>query len=131
MYLALSGDDLQVSSVVIKEDVSSEKEITEQLLKLGDTGMRQENRMAFMFACCGRGKAFHRKANFESSLFHKTYPGVPIFGLFGNGEIGTEFLPQFGLNNCFEDTPSFTDGTNIVHVYCTVFVLMSTNSVTK
>ena len=51
--------------------------------------MRQENRMAFMFACCGKGNAFHRKANFESGLFYKTYPGVPIFGLFSNGEIAT------------------------------------------
>ena len=124
LYLALSRDDLQVSSVVINEDVSPEKEITEQLLKLEDTGMRQENQMAFMFACCRRGNTFHRKVNFESVLFHKTYPGVPIFGLFGNGELGTEFLPQLGLSNCFEDTPSFTDGTNILHVYSTVFVLM-------
>ncbi|MBD2136335.1 FIST C-terminal domain-containing protein [Anabaena sp. FACHB-1237] len=43
---------------------------------------------ALMFTCLGRGTGLYNKANFDSRLFHKYVPDIPISGFFCSGEIG-------------------------------------------
>lgn len=43
---------------------------------------------ALMFACLGRGESLYDEANFDSRLFGRYLPNVPMSGFFCNGEIG-------------------------------------------
>jgi small ligand-binding sensory domain FIST len=43
---------------------------------------------ALMFACLGRGEPLYDQPNFDSRLFSRYVPNVPISGFFCNGEIG-------------------------------------------
>lgn len=43
---------------------------------------------ALMFSCLGRGEHLYGEANFDSGLFQKYLPSLPLSGFFCNGEIG-------------------------------------------
>lgn len=43
---------------------------------------------ALLFSCLGRGEYLYGEANFDSGLFHKYLPSLPLSGFFCNGEIG-------------------------------------------
>lgn len=43
---------------------------------------------ALMFACVGRGEGLYGKPNFDSELFRRYIPNIPIGGFFCGGEIG-------------------------------------------
>ena len=43
---------------------------------------------ALMFACLGRGLGLYKDHNFDSRLFHRYFPHLPLSGFFCNGEIG-------------------------------------------
>jgi len=43
---------------------------------------------ALMFSCLGRGEGLYGEPDFDSHLFHRYLPEVPICGFFCNGEIG-------------------------------------------
>jgi small ligand-binding sensory domain FIST len=43
---------------------------------------------ALMFSCLGRGEGLYGEANFDSRLFHRYLPNIPLSGFFCNGEIG-------------------------------------------
>lgn len=43
---------------------------------------------ALMFACLGRGRGLYGQPNFDSQLFHRYLPHLPLSGFFCNGEIG-------------------------------------------
>ncbi|XTZ09601.1 MAG: FIST C-terminal domain-containing protein, partial [cyanobacterium endosymbiont of Rhopalodia yunnanensis] len=41
-----------------------------------------------MFSCLGRGEALYNQPNFDSGLFRRYLPQLPLGGFFCNGEIG-------------------------------------------
>ncbi|HEY9910042.1 MAG TPA: FIST C-terminal domain-containing protein, partial [Thermosynechococcaceae cyanobacterium] len=43
---------------------------------------------ALMFACVGRGEGLYGEPDFDSVLFDRYVPRVPLSGFFCNGEIG-------------------------------------------
>lgn len=43
---------------------------------------------ALMFSCLGRGEALYNQPNFDSGLFRRYLPQLPLGGFFCNGEIG-------------------------------------------
>jgi small ligand-binding sensory domain FIST len=43
---------------------------------------------ALMFSCLGRGENLYQKPDFDSGLFQRYFPNVPLGGFFCNGEIG-------------------------------------------
>jgi small ligand-binding sensory domain FIST len=43
---------------------------------------------ALMFTCVGRGEGLYDKPNFDSELFSRYLPNVPLGGFFCSGEIG-------------------------------------------
>lgn len=43
---------------------------------------------ALMFSCLGRGTNLYADANFDSQVFRRFLPGIPLGGFFCNGEIG-------------------------------------------
>ena len=92
--IALCGSSLRATSVLLSADVSEQADIKKRLQRLGAAGPPppRGRSVALMFACNGRGRHFYGgAAGVESSVFRQLYPHVPLFGFFGNGEIGYDF----------------------------------------
>ena len=91
-----------------------------------------------MFACVGRGHHLHHAYNVEADIFKKHFPGVPLFGMFGNGEIGHDYLPDYTKpdgNREFKNQPEMNeDGAVILDLdgmhlsYSSIFVVLSLSS---
>lgn len=92
----IAGDNVQAASVMLQRKVRSEKRVMEELKKLKDSGICEDNSFAFMFACCGRGENHYRgKAGIEAGAFVKMFPRTPLIGIYGNGELGVSHVPDF------------------------------------
>lgn len=121
--LAFTGDDIQTASIILDKDVNTEEKVISKLRKLKNCNIPEDNCIAFMFACCGRGCGLYNISNVEAQAFHKIFPRVPLFGLFGRGEIGNEYLPQAGK----KINSKLNQDHNWYHGYATIFVLISLN----
>ncbi|PIK59411.1 putative F-box only protein 22 [Apostichopus japonicus] len=117
--LVFSGANVQAASVLLNEFVSTKADIKRQLAPLKNLNLEKGRRtIGFMFACIGRGLNHYCEENVESQVFREFFPETPLFGLFGNGEIGRENL------TLMEDTKSYKL-PEVVHGYTTVVVLIS------
>ncbi|XP_058851280.1 F-box only protein 22-like [Acipenser ruthenus] len=115
--LALSGSKIQGASVLLEQDVNSEKTAEAAVQRLISANIPQHNTLGFMFACVGRGRHhYNSKNNVEADAFRKIFPNIPLFGFFGNGEIGCD-------KNVTGDY-TLTDAENLQHGYSTVMALV-------
>ena len=134
-----SEDDVKVASVVIEPWSETAETIENKLRKLKNTNIPETNSVAFMFTCLGRGQHFHGgKENVESGVFRKLFPNTPLFGFFGNGEIGYDYLPDYSssegdknysvlekVSSPDEEGDSIPVCPPTSHGYTTIFAMMS------
>jgi len=135
--IAFCGNNLHVTSVLLQADVSQEADIKKCLQRLSPSGSPPRGKsVGLMFACMGRGRHFYGgTVGVESSVFRGLYPHVPLFGFFGNGEIGYDF-PLAADDRCSMSGRSPAgagDGDDsvmpqIYHSFTTVFVLLCFHS---
>ncbi|XP_028257701.1 F-box only protein 22 [Parambassis ranga] len=117
--LALSGPKVQGTSVLLDQDISSAKAAEATIRRLKAAKIPEKNTLGFMFACVGRGQNYYNnQANVEADAFHKVFPNTPLFGLFGNGEIGCDRIVKDDYTLCDTDTDS------LQHEYTTVMTLV-------
>ncbi|KAM6950000.1 F-box only protein 22 [Lycodopsis pacificus] len=117
--LALSGPKVQGASVLLDQEVSNPKAAEATIQRLKAAKIPERNTLGFMFACVGRGQNYyHNQANVEADAFHKVFPNTPLFGLFGNGEIGCDRIVKEDYTLCDTDTDS------LQHEYTTVMTLV-------
>ncbi|KAA8595442.1 hypothetical protein FQN60_010733 [Etheostoma spectabile] len=117
--LALSGPKVQGASVLLDQDISNPKAAEATIRRLKAAKIPERNTIGFMFACVGRGQTYYNnQANVEADAFHKVFPNTPLFGLFGNGEIGCDRIVKDDYTLCDTDT----DG--LQHEYTTVMTLV-------
>ncbi|XP_077477523.1 F-box only protein 22 [Stigmatopora argus] len=117
--LALSGPKVQGASVLLDQDVSTPKEAESTIRRLKAANIPERNTLGFMFACVGRGQNYYNnQRNVEADAFRKVFPGVPLFGLFGNGEIGCDRIVKDDYTLCDDDTDC------LQHEYTTVMTLV-------
>ncbi|XP_045681003.1 F-box only protein 22 isoform X2 [Phyllostomus hastatus] len=124
--LSFSGPRIQSATVLLNEDVSDEKTAEAAMQRLKAAGIPERNTVGFMFACVGRGFQYYRaKGNVEADAFRKFFPGVPLFGFFGNGEIGCDRIVtgNFVLKKCNE-----VKDDDLFHSYTTVMALIHLGS---
>lgn len=119
--IAFTGDNVKATSVILKENVRTWASAEKQLRRLQSCSVLGDQNCAFMFACVARGSGFYNNSNVEACVFHKLFPSVPLFGVFGNGEIGIEYLP----NSSAHKKEKHTKIPAYLHSYTTVFVLLS------
>ncbi|XP_013886745.1 F-box only protein 22 [Austrofundulus limnaeus] len=120
MGLALSGPKVQGASVLLDQDVSNAKAAEDTVRRLKAAKIPEKNTLGFMFACVGRGKNYYsNQTNVEADAFHKVFPNTPLFGLFGNGEIGCDRIVKDDYTLCDEDSDSlqheYTTVMSVVH----------------
>ncbi|KAM9764770.1 F-box only protein 22 [Menidia menidia] len=117
--LALSGPKVQGASVLLDQDVSTAKAAEAAIRRLKAAKIPEKNTLALMFACVGRGRNYYNnQANVEADAFRKVFPNTPLFGLFGNGEIGCDRIIKDDYTLCDSDTD------NLEHSYTTVMTLV-------
>ncbi|KAM9816860.1 F-box only protein 22 [Neosynchiropus ocellatus] len=119
MGLALSGPKVQGASVLLDQDVVCPKTAEAAIRRLKAAKIPERNTVGLMFACLGRGQNYyHHQANVEADAFHKVFPNIPLFGFFGNGEIGCDRIVRDDYTLCETDTES------LQHEYTTVMTLV-------
>ncbi|KAM8876277.1 F-box only protein 22 [Synchiropus picturatus] len=119
MGLALSGPKVQGASVLLDQDVVCPKTAEATIRRLKAAKIPERNTVGLMFACLGRGQNYyHDQANVEADAFHKVFPNIPLFGFFGNGEIGCDRIVRDDYTLCETDTES------LQHEYTTVMTLV-------
>lgn len=117
--LALSGPKVQGASVLLDQDISTPKAAEATIRRLKAAKIPEKNTLGFMFACVGRGQIYYNnQANVEADAFHKVFPNTPLFGLFGNGEIGCDRIIKDDYTLCDTETDS------LQHEYTTVMTLV-------
>ena len=139
----IAGENVQAASVLLQRKVRTEKKVIEELQKLKNSGINEENSFAFMFACCGRGENHYRgKSGLEAGTFIKMFPKTPLIGVYGNGELGISYLPDYKENLNPESSeaakssskrdPRFGDYMKpgqYLHSFTTIFVMVSFGNV--
>lgn len=117
--LALSGPKVQGASVLLDQDISNPKEAEDTIRRLKAAKIPERNTLGFMFACVGRGQNYYNnQTNVEANAFRKVFPNTPLFGLFGNGEIGCDRIVKDDYTLCDTDTDC------LQHEYTTVMTLV-------
>ncbi|XP_023346409.1 F-box only protein 22 [Eurytemora carolleeae] len=107
---------IQSSTLLISSQVRTEKGVEKRLLE-HKTKVKEENCLALMFACCGRGKGLYRgKKDVESRAFRRVFPCIPLIGIFGNGEIGMDTS---------KPKPQVVKERDFIHGYTTIFFFIS------
>ena len=123
--VAFCGDGVEAASIVIKPK-DKEAEIESKLKLFQETGLMKDKCFAFMFACVARGYYLYKKYNVESLIFNKMYPDVPLLGVFGNGEIGMDYLPNIPSDHQVLRIGKLVRARKkYLHSYTTIFVLIS------
>ncbi|XP_065727827.1 F-box only protein 22 [Phocoena phocoena] len=124
--LSFSGHRIQSATVLLNEDVNDEKTAEAAMQRLKAANIPEQNTVGFMFACVGRGFQYYRdKGNVEADAFRKFFPSVPLFGFFGNGEIGCDRIVtgNFILKKCNE-----VKDDDLFHSYTTIMALIHLGS---
>ncbi|XP_005891846.1 F-box only protein 22 [Bos mutus] len=124
--LSFSGHQVQGATVLLNEDVNDEKTADAAMQRLKAANIPEQNTIGFMFACVGRGSQYYRaKKNVEADAFRKFFPSVPLFGFFGNGEIGCDRIVtgNFILKKCNE-----FNYNDLFHSYTTIMALIHLGS---
>lgn len=122
--LVFSGTNVDAASVLLSESVQTRDEVKKQLASLKSLNLEGGGRrtVGFMFACIGRGLDHYCEENVESEVFRQCFPNTPLFGLFGNGEIGCENLSL--MRDCGTESKGH-HLPEVVHGYTTSVVLLS------
>ncbi|XP_026877579.1 F-box only protein 22 [Electrophorus electricus] len=117
--LAMSGSRIQGASVLLDQDVSSPSAAEATIRRLKAANIPERNTVGFMFACVARGpNHYNNQHNVEADAFRKLFPSVPLFGFFGNGEIGCDRIVKDSY------TLSETDASGLQHGYTTIMSLV-------
>ena len=120
MGIAFCGDRLRVSSVVLHAEVTEHDDVKRHLRRLNVPAIEGRRRsFCLMFSCMGRGRAFYDGVEcVESKAFKELYPGIPLLGFFGGGEIGHDF-PISAADSDHESK------FRLFHSYSSIFVLLT------
>ncbi|XP_032870929.1 F-box only protein 22 [Amblyraja radiata] len=121
--LSFSGKPIQAASILLDEDVVTPESVETAMKRLKAANIPEHNTVGFMCACIGRGQNYYSMMeNVEADAFRKQFPNIPLFGFFGNGEIGCDRIvtDNFSLREC----SSSLEYDELIHSYTTVMVLL-------
>ncbi|XP_077503276.1 F-box only protein 22-like isoform X2 [Amblyomma americanum] len=117
-----SGDGVRSVSIILQPTVRGTRAVERELTRLKKTSgfdtWDKCSTVGFMFACVARGSKLHGKSNIEADAFARVFPGIPLMGIFGKGEIGVNCVPSN------EPVAAKTLDFTCLHGYTTVFVLL-------
>jgi small ligand-binding sensory domain FIST len=91
----------------IRQPLSAEQDMRQSLLAApqrdflrGAVDPEKRPDFALMFSCLGRGPLFYGNDDRDLLVFREQFPGVPLIGAYGSGQIA----PAGGRNRLFQNT---------------------------
>lgn len=81
----------------LRQPLAAERDMRQTLDRL-DRKLRYAPNFGLFFPCMGRGPYFYGGVDRDLDLVKNRYPGMPLIGFYGNGEIG----PLNGENELFQ-----------------------------
>ena len=124
--IVLTGDrnHLNIRQAVLESHVDKREDIKNKLNQLKSNEKKSTLSFGIQVSCVARGSDFYNdEQNVECSEFRKLFPQTPLIGIFGNGEVGHEYLPK---ENQTSPQQSQTAG-DLFLTYSSVFSLISIN----
>jgi hypothetical protein len=121
--IVLTGDTnhLTIKQVVLETHMQTREAIRDKLKQLKSTENKDCLSFGLQASCVARGSGFYNnEQNVECSEFRNLFPNTPLIGIFGNGEIGHDYLPN--LNQPSQQKDIIKD---LFRSYSTVFSLIS------
>jgi len=118
--IVLTGDTnhLNIRQIVLENHINTREDIKTKLKQLKSIENQSCLSFAIQVSCIARGSDFYNdEQNVECSEFRNLFPNTPLIGIFGNGEIGHDYLPN-------ENQTSQTN-KDLFLSYSTVFSLIS------
>ncbi len=82
----------------IRQPLAAEQEIRQSLTAAAKREKLPD--FALMFSCIGRGPLFYGNDDRDLQVFRETFPGTPLLGVYGTGQI----CPLVGRNRLFQNT---------------------------
>lgn len=121
--IVITGDRkrLNVGEVLLDNDVRKREQIRDKLKQLKSLEIKPCFSFAIQISCIARGSNhYNDERNVECSEFRKLFPNTPLIGVFGNGELGHDYLP-----NRNQTISAQQRGKNLFRGYSSVFSLIS------
>jgi hypothetical protein len=118
--IVITGDKkhLHVGEVLLENHIRTREQIREKFQEL--KCLENDNQylsFAIQISCIARGSNYYNdEQNVECSEFRKLFPNTPLIGVFGNGELGHDYLPN---------SNQIITGKNLFRGYSSVFSLIS------
>ncbi len=126
--IILTGDTnhLNIRQIVLENHINRHEDIKNKLKQLKSIENKSSLSFAIQISCVARGSNFHNnEQNVECSLFRNLFPNTPLIGIFGNGEIGHDYLSND--NNQISQQQQIKTNKNLFLSYSTVFSFISLN----
>lgn len=98
LTLAENLNDGETITWAIRQPLAAEQDMREALSTMQIPGKRPN--FALMFSCIGRGPLFYGNDDRDLVAFRDTFPGTPLLGAYGTGQIA----PLAGRNRLFHNT---------------------------
>ena len=108
---------LNIRQIVLESHLQTIEQINSKLTKLKSNEDSSKFSFAIQLSCVARGEDFYGNENVECTQFRNLFPRTPLIGIFGNGEIGHDYLSN----------ESIQSADDLFLTYSTVFTLISIN----
>lgn len=121
--MILTGDTnhLNIRQVVLENHIHTREDIKNKLQQLKSIENNSSLSFGIQASCIARGLDFYNnERNVECSEFRNLFPNTPLIGIFGNGEIGHDYLP-----NEKQSSQQKTTDKELLLTYSSVFSLIS------
>lgn len=121
--IVLTGDEhhFNIQQVVLPPDLNRREDIENKLKALQT---KSTFSLGIQVSCVARGSEFYQnQQNIECSTFRHLFPHTPLIGIFGNGEIGHDYLPR----EIPLEQNQFPAKDDLFLTYSSVFSLISIN----
>ncbi|CAF3749943.1 unnamed protein product [Rotaria sordida] len=121
--IVITGDKkrLHIGEILLENHIRTREQIRNKLNELKSLDNNHCLSFAIQISCIARGSNYYNdEQNVECSEFRKLFPNTPLIGVFGNGELGHDYLPNYNQTITKQQT-----GKNLFRGYSTVFSLIS------
>ncbi|CAF3781042.1 unnamed protein product, partial [Rotaria magnacalcarata] len=95
--IVITGDKkrLHIGEVLLENHIRTREQIRDKLNELKYLETNPCLSFAIQISCIARGSNYYNdEQNVECSEFRKLFPNTPLIGVFGNGELGHDYLPK-------------------------------------
>lgn len=126
--IVLTGDPkhLNIQQIVLETDVNTREAVRDKLKQFRPIDNNACLSFGIQISCVGRGSDFYNdEKHVECSEFRKLFPNTPLIGIFGNGELGHDYLLNDNETSQQKRKTTKQVANDLYHTYSTVFSLIS------